>query len=90
MPGGLTHVRTTSEFTEVTVPAGLFAAHRVAAGVWGRLRVLEGSVCFVFEDPPASSFDVTAGDTLDIPPAVAHRVAPAPGARFVVEFHAPR
>lgn len=60
-----------------------------AAGVWGRLRVLEGEVRFVFEDEPATSHDLGAGATIVIPPDVAHRVEPAVGCRFVVEFHAP-
>jgi tellurite resistance-related uncharacterized protein len=88
MPSGLRLVRTTPEFTDATVPAGLLGAHRVAAGVWGRLCVRDGSVRFVFEDPPGTTHDVNAGDHIDIPPGVAHRVDPAPGSRFVVEFHA--
>lgn len=89
MPDGLVLVRTTPTFTEETVPAGLRRAHRVAEGVWGRLRVEQGSVRFVFEDPPGTSRDVPAGGTVDIPPGVAHRVEPQPGCRFAVEFHAP-
>jgi tellurite resistance-related uncharacterized protein len=88
MPPGLHHVRTTPEFTSASTPAGLRAAHRVAAGVWGRLRVREGVVRFVFETPPGSVHDVRAGESLDIPPQRAHRVEPGDGARFVVEFHA--
>ncbi|MFN0030209.1 MAG: DUF1971 domain-containing protein [Acidimicrobiales bacterium] len=54
MPDGFRLVRTTPEFTDVTTPAGLRRAHRVAPGVWGRLRVLEGGLRFVFEHPTAS------------------------------------
>ena len=89
MPAGLALVRQTPEFNDRTTPAGLRRAHRVAAGVWGRLRVLEGAVRFVFEDEPATSHDLGAGATIVIPPDVAHRVEPAAGCRFVVEFHAP-
>ncbi len=88
MPGGLALVRTTPEFTDATTPGGLRAAHRVANGVWGRLRVLDGRVRFVFEGPPRSEHDLGAGETIDIPPETAHRVEPATGCRFVVEFHA--
>ena len=88
MPPGLRHVRTTPEFTRASTPAALRAAHRVAAGVWGRLRVLEGRVRLVFETTPGSVHDVGAGESLDIPPQRAHRVEPGDCARFVVEFHA--
>ena len=87
MPDGLRLVRTTPEFTDESVPAGLRNAHQVAAHVWGRLCVRRGTVRFVFEDPPGTEHVVSAGEHLDIPPNVAHRVAPEAGARFVVEFH---
>ena len=38
LPDGLEHVRTTDVFDNTTVPAGLLRAHRVADGVWGRVR----------------------------------------------------
>ncbi|MCU1346054.1 MAG: hypothetical protein JWL70_2320 [Acidimicrobiia bacterium] len=87
MPSGLILARTTPEFTEHTVPAGLLAAHRVAAGTWGRLRVVEGTVRFVFEDDPEAARELLAGDGVDIPPTVLHRVEPGPGSRFFVEFY---
>jgi tellurite resistance-related uncharacterized protein len=87
MPSGLRLARTTPEFTDETVPAGLRSAHRVGAHVWGRLCVREGTVRFVFEDAPGTTHELHAGAHIDIPPGVAHRVDPAPGARFVVEFH---
>lgn len=86
IPADLAHTRTTAEFTDATVPKALLRAHKVAAHVWARLRVYEGVVRFVFEDPPGTAHDVAAGDHLDIPPSVAHRVEPAPGSRFAVEF----
>jgi len=62
--------------------------------VWGRLQVRAGTVTFVFEADgpdggPGPSLRVGAGHHLDIPPQVAHRVEPEPGARFAVEFHVP-
>ena len=89
MPPGLTLTRTTPEFTESTVPAGLLRVHHVAAGVWGRVCVRTGELRFVFEDSPATSHQLRAGDSLDIPPATAHRVEPTGAVRFVVEFYDP-
>jgi tellurite methyltransferase len=87
MPAGLELVRTTPEFSDTTVPAALLAAHRVAPGVWGRLRVRSGQVQFRFDAEPATIVELSAGDHVDIPPDVVHRVEPVPGARFVVEFY---
>ena len=88
LPPGLEWDRTTDEFTDTSVPAGLLRAHRVARGVWGRLQVLEGSLRFVWEDTTAGEpLDLVAGDSLVIPPATPHRVEPGPGRRFAVEFH---
>jgi tellurite resistance-related uncharacterized protein len=89
LPEGVELVRTTDELTAESMPAGLRRAHRVAAGVWGRLRVLEGSVRFTFETDPPASRTLPAGEAQVIPPERPHFVDPAPDARFVVEFHRP-
>jgi len=86
LPSGLTVVRTTPTFDETSTPAGLRAAHTVAEGVWGRIRVLAGRVTFVFEEPHQRTVDLDAGDELAIPPGRRHHVEPGPGARFEVDF----
>lgn len=87
LPEGLTLQRTTDEFESGTVPAGLLKAHRVATGVWGRLRVTAGALAFVWEDDPDRPLQLGAGDAVVIPPDTPHHVEPAGGARFLVEFH---
>lgn len=87
LPAGLELARTTDEFDEHTVPAGLLRDHRVAAGVWGRLIVRSGALQFGFGDDP--EFGVAAGDSVVIPPARLHHVALVGPVRFVVEFHRP-
>jgi tellurite resistance-related uncharacterized protein len=97
LPAGVELVRTTSEFTETTVPAGLLRAHRVAAGVWGRLAVSGGTVAFAFDDADREDADhehadqerlVAAGEHQVIPPERPHHVRVVGPVRFVVEFHA--
>ena len=91
MPAGLDLARSTPVFTDRTVPPALLAAHRVASGVWGRLRMLDGKVRFVFEADTSGTYELGPGDVIDIPPEVEHHVEPQPGARFVIEFYrAPR
>lgn len=86
LPEGLELVRVTDRFDARTVPAGLLRAHRVAAGVWGELCVLEGEVGFVFEASGARRV-VRAGGNQVIPPAEPHHVEPSDGASFEVRFH---
>jgi tellurite resistance-related uncharacterized protein len=86
LPPGLQLVRTTDEFTHTRMPDGLRRAHRIAAGVWGVLRVRAGSVEFAFEDDDPYTTSVEAGATWVIPPQVPHSVSPSSDARFVVEF----
>lgn len=87
LPAGLVLARTTDEFDEHSVPAGLLRDHRVAAGVWGRLLVRSGALRFGFGDD--AEFGVTEGGSVVIPPEQVHHVALVGPVRFVVEFHRP-
>lgn len=87
MPIGLQHTRTTPEFTHESTPEGLRRAHRVATGVWGRLKVSGGHVDFVFEGDDNTPVTVAAGEHIDIPPDTPHHVVTRPGCRFAVEFY---
>ena len=86
LPDGLRLARTTPEFTAETVPDGLLAAHQVADGVWGVLRVRAGSVTFVAEES-GEQRQLEAGAAQLIEPGLLHHVEPSDDARFVVEFH---
>ncbi len=90
LPSGLALDRTTDEFTADSTPKGLLRAHRVATGVWGLLRVKQGTVTFVLEATEAKSAEairVRAGEDVVIPPQVVHHVEPDSDAVFCVEFH---
>ena len=89
LPEGLVLQRTTQEFDLASVPAALLRSHRIAAGVWGVLRVRAGSLDFVWEDANNSvaTVELGPGESIVVPPEVPHRVVPGDLARFVVEFH---
>jgi tellurite methyltransferase len=89
MPGGLRVIRTAGPFGETTLPAGLRRVHRVAAGTWGRLRVLHGSVGFSMATDPPIDRDLKAGDNQAIPPQVDHQVVPAGPFQLQIDFLAP-
>lgn len=87
LPEGLALQRTTDEFDVDAVPAGLLRAHRLAAGVWGLLRVTGGSLAFVWEDRPDDPVELRAGDAMVIEPETLHHVERGPDAQFTVAFH---
>ena len=87
LPQGVELVRTTAEFDEHSVPAGLLRDHRIASGVWGRLVVRSGSLRFGFGDD--EEFEVGVAEVVVIPPDHLHHVSVVGPVSFVVEFHAP-
>ena len=87
LPTDLELDRVTPDFDATTVPSGLLRAHQVGAQVWGVLEVVDGTVVFVWEDGPARSLELAAGDEVVIPPQVRHHVEPGADARFRVAFH---
>ena len=98
-PEGLELVRSTGEFDETSVPAGLLSAHRIASGVWGRLVVRSGELVFVVEDDPARAAGehidtderrtVSEGESVVIPPGLVHHVELVGPVAFRIEFHRP-
>lgn len=87
LPRSAKLVRTTSAFTEDTVPRALLSEHHIAADVWGRLVVLEGSLTFCFDDGSDHCEEVGVGDRVVIPPVVMHHVQIDGPVRFVIEFY---
>ena len=88
LPADIVLVRTTSEFDHHSAPAGFARAHRIAAGVWGRLVVRQGRLGFRFEDDE-EVLRVAAPGMVVIPPQRPHRLVLDEPVRFVVEFYQP-
>jgi tellurite resistance-related uncharacterized protein len=76
----------TAVFDAHSVPAGLRSSHRLRAGTWGQIVVLEGRVDYVIEDDPALSFVLRPGVDGHVAPGRPHHVRLQPGARFKVRF----
>ncbi|WP_436793868.1 DUF1971 domain-containing protein [Actinospongicola halichondriae] len=90
LPPGSEYVRTTPTFDNESVPAGLLRDHRVAAGVWGRLVVHDGTLRLVFaavDDQPAEEQVVDVDHPGIIPPERPHQVMFDGPVTFAVEFH---
>jgi len=90
LPDGAVLYRRTPIFTETTIPAGLLSEHRTKEGVWGVIRVLEGSLGYRIKDArrPPMEFLLTP-KTLPavIEPTIKHEVEACGPVRFIIEFY---
>ncbi|MCP3856757.1 MAG: DUF3565 domain-containing protein [Actinomycetia bacterium] len=90
MPDGLVHDRTTAEWNEDTLPRAVRRDHKVAGGVWGQARVIEGSIRFGFADGLGGEISgdgvLETGDKQPIPPNRPHHLEVIGPVRVVVDF----
>ena len=85
--------RSTPFFTRQNVPQALLTHHNTAAGVFGQLCVMEGTVTYHgFADEqaeePEVSLVIRAGEFATSPPQYWHRVELSEDARFNIHFWA--
>jgi tellurite resistance-related uncharacterized protein len=71
--------KTTPVFTQITVPTALLSHHNTKAGVYARLNVITGAICyygFIDENSttPEKKLIIQAGDFGISPPQYWHRV----------------
>jgi tellurite resistance-related uncharacterized protein len=81
--------RITSVWDENNLPAAIRETHQTKAGVWGILRVLEGSVRLLFEGS-STPVHVSPDCPALIPPEDKHRVELLGPMRMQVEFYSER
>lgn len=86
LPADVAAYRRTNEFTQSTVPAGLLRRHTTRPGVWGRIRVIEGSLRYRILEPRVEEHVLTPGFDGVVEPANPHEVEPIGRVRFYVEF----
>ncbi len=87
LPEDVAHYKSTPEFTESTIPAGLLRSHSTAAGVWGRIEIIEGSLLYRELEPALEEHVLTPGNPGIIAPQARHEVAAIGPVRFCVQFH---
>ena len=78
--------KTTPVFDEETLPAGLRREHRTKAGVWGVIRLLEGSLRLTFTGTGEERILSPAAPGL-VRPEEPHLVAPLGPMRMQVDFY---
>jgi tellurite resistance-related uncharacterized protein len=89
IPDTVKHYKSTTVFTEATLPAALQRAHTTAAGVWGRIQILEGRLLYRITDPRVQAEDIVLNPQRHgvVEPQVEHEVAVIGPVRFQVDFH---
>ena len=78
--------RSTPEFDETSLPAGLRRTHRTMDGVWGVIRVTEGSIRYDLEDG-SDPILLTPDRSGLIRPQQPHHVEPVGSFRMQVDFY---
>jgi tellurite resistance-related uncharacterized protein len=86
IPDGLRLVRSSPEWDERTVPAGLLRSHRLAEGTWGRIRLADGRLRFSARTQPRYERVLGRGDDQGVPPGLDHWVEPLGSVRFAIDF----
>ncbi len=86
LPPDLEAYRQTPVFDEATIPEGLLRRHTTKAGVWGRIRVLEGELLYRELEPSLREDRLVPGRDGFVAPQVPHEVEPIGRVRFYVEF----
>ena len=86
LPDDVCVYKQTRAFSHDTVPAGLTRAHTTRAGVWGRIRILEGTLRYRILEPELEEHLLTPDRLGVVEPEVPHEVEVVGPVLFRVEF----
>lgn len=87
LPDSVAHYKSTPEFSQETVPAALLRDHTTAAGVWGKIVILDGALEYHIVEPVPELHLLAPGvDGIVVPQMKHHLVLTGP-VRFRVDFH---
>ncbi len=87
LPEHVVHYKSSPVFTDGTVPAALQRGHTTAAGVWGRITVLEGSLRYRITGAGPEELILTPARHGVVEPQVEHEVEVIGPVKFRVDFH---
>jgi len=87
LPDHVSHYKSTAVFTEHTVPGALQRNHNTAAGVWGRITILEGELLYHISEPERVTIRLTPQQPGIVEPRILHEVEVIGPVRFQVDFH---
>ena len=87
LPLGLSHYKSTPDFTELTVPKGLLSQHRTKPDCWGKIVILEGLLLYRILEAQNEEIILTPLENGIVEPEVFHEVEVIGSVRFRVEFY---
>jgi tellurite resistance-related uncharacterized protein len=90
LPENVVAYQHTLEFTNSTIPDGLFRAHSTKAGVWGLIVLLEGSLMYRILEPNHEEIRLSVERFGIIDPMIRHEAEAIQPVVFYVEFHRQR
>jgi len=86
LPVSASSYKSTPEFTEESVPAGLLKAHQTKEGTWGKIHVSEGELLYRILEPELEEVLLSNETFGVVEPTILHEVEPKGKVRFHVEF----
>lgn len=86
LPSDVAVYKRTRELTESTIPDALLRRHTTKAGVWGRIRVVDGRLRYRILEPAIAEHILSPGRPGVVEPGVPHEVEAIGTVRFFVEF----
>ena len=87
LPQGLENYKSTPQFSEATVPAGLLKAHQTKAGTWGKIVILSGELRYRILEPEVEEHVLSADRYGVVEPTILHEVSPIGAVTFRVDFY---
>ncbi len=85
LPNNITALRSTTIFTEKTIPAALLKDHSTAAGTWGLIQVKKGKLEYTIGKDEI--YILEPGKNGVVEPTVVHHVKPLGEVEFKVQFY---
>jgi tellurite resistance-related uncharacterized protein len=86
LPASVEQYAQSPVFDNHTIPKAFKAAHSTKPGVWGRLKVLTGSLDFTLIGPPKVMTTLNAGEHHIFAPTAVHLVSLKPDTSFQIDF----
>jgi hemoglobin len=87
VPDGLVCDQQSPLYSHENLPNALQTSHRLKPGVWGLLRVREGSLVFTLDGKTAHTILLNSGEQLVVEPELAHHVTCLGPALLQIDFY---
>jgi len=87
LPEALTLHKRTPDFKQDSVPAGILGHHTTAEGVWGKIKITEGSLTYRILESEIEEIVLDVNQDGVVAPQVPHQVEVIGPVTFYVEFY---